>query len=87
LWRHYQNNRAVLLRAVHALKLASITEENALLKAGSVLRETRNRRADYLDLENVPLSFASKRWRDFLKHPNDPKKIDRRQLEVCVLTH
>jgi len=87
LWRHYKNNRGVLLRAVNALKLASITEENALLKAWSVLRDKRNRRADYLDLENVPLSFASKRWRDFLKHPNDPKKIDRRQLEVCVLTH
>ena len=87
LWRHYKNHRAVLLRAVHALKLASMTEENALWKAWSVLRDKRNRRADYLDWEDVPLSFASKRWRDFLRHPNDPKKIDRRQLEVGVLTH
>ena len=86
-YNSYKNNRPVLLRAVHALKLASMTEENALWKAWSVLRDKRNRRADYLDWEDVPLSFARKRWLDFLRHPNDPKKIDRRQLEVGVLTH
>ena len=87
LWGHYKNIRPALIRAVNVLKLASMTEENPLLKAWSVLCEKSNRRRDYLDLKDVPLGFATKRWRDLLKHPEDPKKIDRRQLEICVLTY
>ena len=86
LWRHYKNNRPVLFRAVNVLKPGSMTEENALLKAWNVLCEKSNRRTDYLPVEDVPLDFASKRWRDLLRHPTDPKKMDRRQLEICVLS-
>jgi hypothetical protein len=87
LWRHYKNNRPVLFRAVNVLKPGSMTEENALLKAWNVLCEKSNRRTDYLPVEDVPLDFASKRWRDLLRHPTDPKKLDRRQLEICVLSY
>jgi hypothetical protein len=86
LWRHYKNTRPVLFRAVNVLKPGSMTEENALLKAWNVLCEKSNRRTDYLPVEDVPLDFASKRWRDLLRHPTDPKKMDRRQLEICVLS-
>ena len=86
LWRHFKNSRLVLFRAVNALKLRSATQDDALLKAWGVLSEKRNQRTEYLPLKEVPLSFASRRWWDLLRHPTDPQKIDRRQLEICVLS-
>jgi TnpA family transposase len=87
LWGHYKNNRAVLFRAVNALKLRPATEDNAVLKAWNVLCEKSTRRADFIPLKDVPLDFASKRWRDVLRHPSDSKLINRRQLEICVLSY
>ena len=86
LWRHFKNSRLVLFRAVNALKLRSATQDDALLKAWGVLSEKRNQRTEYLPLKEVPLSFASRRWWDLLRHPTDPQKIDRRQLGICVLS-
>ena len=87
LWRHYKNNRPVLFRAVNVLKLGSAAEEDSLLKAWNVLCEKSNRRAQWISSESVPLDYASKRWRDLLQHPSNSKWINRRQLEVCVLSY
>jgi len=82
----YKNDRAVLLRAMKALKL-SAPEDSSLLKAWRLLCGGTNRRADWLPVKSVPLGFASRRWRARLQHPSDPMQIDRRQLEICVLSY
>jgi hypothetical protein len=87
LWRHYKGNRTVLFHAIKALKLSSATGDSALIEAWNVLGERSNRHADWIPIRSVPLRFASKRWRDLLRHPTDAAKIDRRQLEVCVVSY
>ena len=87
LWAHYKNNRAVLFRAINALKLSPATEDNSLIEAWKVLCEPSNRRSDWIPKRSVPLRFASRRWRALLQHPTDPAQINRRQLEICVLSY
>jgi TnpA family transposase len=87
LWAHYKNNRPVLFRAVNALKLSPATDDDSLLKAWNVLCEERNGRAQWIPKKSVPLGFASQRWRNLLRHPTDATLIDRRQLEICLLSY
>lgn len=87
LWAQYKNDRLVLLRAIKALKLGALTEDNFLLRAWSVLCEQASRPSDWIPVKSVPLGFASRRWRALLQHPTDPAQIDRRQLEICVLSY
>jgi len=87
LWRHYKGNRTVLFNAVNALKLSSASEDHSLIDAWNALSESTTRRADWIPVRSVPLRFASKLWRALLRHPTDPGLIDRRTLEICVLSY
>jgi len=87
LWRHYKGNRPVLFRAIKALQVTSATQDNSLIEVWNLLCDPSNRRADWIPVESELLHFASARWRTLLRHPTDPALINRRQLEVCVLSH
>ena len=87
LWKHFKDNRAVLLRAINALKLVAATQDESLLHTWTVLRDSKNHRRDWIPVESLHLRFATKRWRALLRHPTDPALINRRQLEVCLLSY
>ena len=87
LWRHYKGNRPVLFHAIKALKVTSATQDNSLIEVWNLLCDPSNRRADWIPVESELLHFASPRWRTLLRHPTDPALINRRQLEVCVLSY
>lgn len=87
LWRHYKGNRSVLFRAIHALNVKSANEDNSIIEAWTLVGEKSNRRADWITVPSEVLHFASPRWRALLRHPTDPTLINRRQFEICVLSH
>lgn len=87
LWRHYKDNRAVLLRAIGALNLVTATQDQSLIETWNALRDPKNRRCDWIPVQSLRLRFASKRWRALLRHISDPNLINRRQLEVCLLSY
>ena len=61
LWRHYKDNRAVLVRAIDALKLMPATQDESLIQTWNVLRDPKNRRCDWISVQSLRLKFASKR--------------------------
>lgn len=61
LWRHYKDNRAVLLRAIGSLHLVAATQDESLIETWNALRAPKNRRCDWIPVQSVRLRFASKR--------------------------
>ena len=87
LWKHFKDNRSVLLRAIDALHLVAATQDGSLLHTWSVLRDANHQRRDWIPAESLQLRFVSKRWRALLRHPSDPTLVNRRQLEVCLTSY
>jgi hypothetical protein len=87
LWRHYKDNRVVLLSAIDVLKLKPATQDDSLIQTWSVLRDPKNQRCDWISVQSLRLRFASKRWRALLRHPSDTGLINRRRLEICLLSY
>lgn len=87
LWKHYRTHRAVLLRLVGTLPLQSTAQDQTLLAALQIVLSPAGQRADTLT-EPIDLSFASERWRKLVRTGRgNQAMIQRRELEVCVLTH
>jgi len=87
LWNHHKNHRSVLFEALGALQFESATEDRALLDALALVREHQNSRADWIPRGKLRLPFASARWLKLIQNPEDPTQWNRRQLEICVLSH
>ena len=89
LWKHFIPLRYVLFRLVRAVEVRSTTQDQALLKALELVLAHERKRADWIAVEDVDLSFASDRWQKLLLDPGDSQKdrVNRRQLEVCVFSH
>lgn len=87
LWKHFRSHRAVLFRLVRTLPLQSTAQDLTLLAALQTVLSREGQSADTLT-EPVDLSFASDRWRKLVKTGRGSQAvIQRRELEVCVLTH
>ena len=87
LWKHFRSHRAVLFRLVRTLPLQSTAQDLTLLTALQTVLSREGQSADTLT-EPVDLSFASDRWRKLVKTGRGSQAvIQRRELEVCVLTH
>jgi len=87
LWDHHKSHRSVLFDALAVLKLESATEDRALLDVLTFVREHQHSRSDWLSRDQLHLPFASRRWLTLIQHPNDATQWNRRQLEICVLSH
>jgi hypothetical protein len=70
LWKHFKDNRSVLLRAIDALHLVAATQDGSLLHTWSVLRDANHQRRDWIPAESLQLRFVSKRWRALLRYPS-----------------
>jgi hypothetical protein len=87
LWPIHANHRSLLFRLLDLLDIRSATQDSSLLDALSLVRRLRHARRDVV-LDEVDLSFAPERWRQFVaKRRSEPATLDRRALEVCVLVH
>jgi len=75
------------LRVINALKLASTSSDERLIKAVEFLLQNAHRRGVLL-LAEVDLSFTSETWRKlvFVEHNNQTKMV-RRHLEVCLFSY
>jgi hypothetical protein len=69
LWKHFKDNRAVLLRAINALKPVAATQDESLLHTWAVLRDPKNHRRDWIPVESLHLRFATKRCALYLDTP------------------
>ncbi len=87
LWRFYKSHRSSFFRVINALKLASTTSDERLIKAVEFLLQNAHRRGALLPAE-VDLSFASETWRKLvLVEQNNQTKMVRRHLEVCLFSY
>ena len=87
LWPIHANHRSLLFRLLDLLDIRSATQDSSLLDALSLVRRLRHARRDVV-VDEVDLSFASERWRQFVaKQRSKPAVLDRRALEVCVFVH
>ena len=87
LWHFHANNRAVIFRVLDQIKINSSTQDQSLLQALDFVRQHRSSRKDYLPA-TIKLHFVSRRWQKFVYIKIDDQiMLDRRALEVCVLSH
>ncbi len=88
LWKHFIPLRYVLFRLVRAIEIQSTTQDQALLKALEVVLAHERKRSDWIDAEDVDLSFVSDRWQKLVKNSEAGQdRVNRRQLEVCVFSY
>lgn len=87
LWRHFRPHRSVMLRLAAVLKWQSTSQSCTLLAALAVVLKNAALHREWFAAD-VDLSFASERWRK-LVHRSDNlwPGINRRYLELCVLSH
>jgi TnpA family transposase len=87
LWRFYKSHRSSFLRVINALKLASTSSDERLIKAVEFLLQNAHRRGALLTAE-VDLSFTSETWRKLvLVEHNNQTKMVRRHWEVCLFSY
>jgi hypothetical protein len=88
LWTHYRSHRQVLMRALQSLQLETPTVDDVLLKAVASVIENATQGPRYIDIDQVDIAFVSDRWRKLiLGDIKGERRIDRRQLEVCVFSY
>lgn len=87
LWRHFRPHRSVMLRLAEVLKWQSTSQSCTLLAALAVVLKNAALHREWLSTD-VDLSFASERWRKLVYRADKPGPgINRRHLELCVLSH
>ena len=87
MWKHFRSHRAVIFRLVRSLTLQNTAQNGNLAVALDVVLNHENHR-DQVIVGHVDLSFASERWRKFMRHRNTPRgMVDRRDLEICVFNY
>ncbi|MDJ0594534.1 MAG: Tn3 family transposase [Pleurocapsa sp. MO_226.B13] len=87
LWRFYKSHRSSFFRVINALKLASTSSDERLIKAVEFLLQNAHRRGALLTAE-VDLSFTSETWRKWvLVEHNSQTKMVRRHWEVCLFSY
>jgi TnpA family transposase len=87
LWPIHAHHRSLLFQLLDLMEIQSATQDRSLLDALSTVREYRHARRDELP-DAVDLTFASRRWRDFvIKRRAGTDVFDRRALEVCAFIH
>ena len=90
LWPIHRTHRAVLYRILELLDLRSATQDRRVIEALDYLRPYRHARRDLLSLDPVvDLDFASQRWKARVRarDANGRPALNRRELEVCVMTY
>ncbi|MBA8903109.1 Tn3 family transposase [Phyllobacterium sp. P30BS-XVII] len=87
LWPIHANTRSALFQLLDLMDIGSATQDQSLLQALMVIKEHRAARRDKLT-GPIDLSFASKRWQNFIvKNRSGKRTYDRRALEVCVFIY
>ncbi|MEH6633078.1 MAG: Tn3 family transposase [Halopseudomonas aestusnigri] len=87
LWPIHSNHRSVLLNLLELLPIKSATRNRTIMDALNFVLENRHARRNYFEA-SIDLGFASYRWREFVTvRVGKEIVLDRRALEVCVLTH
>lgn len=87
LWPVHARYRTVLFRLLDLLRMESATQDTALLEALAFVRQHQQARRDTLP-SALDLTFVSQRWQTFVRaREGGETALDRRALEVCVLTH
>jgi len=79
MWKHFRSHRAVIFRLVRSLTLQNTAQNGNLAVALDVVLNHENHR-DQVIVGHVDLSFASERWRKFMRHRNTPRMRDQRDL-------
>lgn len=88
LWRHFKSHRSILFRLVGLLDIAPTTQDTALVDALKVIQRYRHKQRVESFSDSVDISFASDRWQKLLSVTEVPdKRINRRNLEICVFTY
>ena len=89
LLKDYYNKdkRSILLRLLKTLDLHSSTQQDALIKAMKYILESSSLKTEYLS-KKIDLSFTTKLWRKLIiKKEKGRKVLNRKHLELCVLSH
>ena len=86
LWRFFKSHRSTLFRLARTLRLASTSQDGAVLQALDVALANEQRHGNWLPAA-VDLSFASEQWqRTVLVRTSRGIQVARRPFEVCVFT-
>lgn len=87
LWDFYRNKRPTLLRLLRTLDLKSSTQQESLIQAIQYVLNNAKSKDEYLT-DKIDLSFTTNQWqRLILKKRKKKSLINRRYLEMCVMSH
>ncbi len=86
LWSKYGNHGKTIRKLLGSLDLQSTTPDDSLTEA---LHQLENYTSEeYIPLDAIALDFASQRWKRFIRERVDGETmLNRRHLEVCVMTY
>jgi len=86
LWSKYGNHGKTIRNLLGSLDLQSTTPDDSLTHALHQLENYTSN--DYIPLDAIPLDFTSQRWKRFIRERVDGETmLNRRHLEVCVMTY
>ncbi|MCK4607856.1 MAG: Tn3 family transposase [Gammaproteobacteria bacterium] len=86
LWDFYRNKRPTLLRLLRTLDLQSSTQQESLINAIKYVLEHAHLKEEYVN-DQIDLSFTTNQWQDLILKKRKKKLLNRRYLELCVLSH
>jgi TnpA family transposase len=88
IWRFYSRYRSVLFPLVRGLEIQSTSQDLSLTAALTVVLAHEDRRAKWLPVNDLDLSFMSERWRRLVLEEHQGKlQLVRQQFEVCIFTY
>jgi TnpA family transposase len=88
VWRFYSRYRSVLFPLVRGLEIQSTSQDLSLTAALTVVLAHEDRRAKWLPVDDLDLSFMSERWRRLVVEEHEGKlRLVRQQFEVCIFTY
>jgi len=87
LWSFYRNKRPTLLRLLQTLDIESSTQQDALINAIQYVLDNAKSKEEYLT-GKIDLSFTTNQWQKMILKKHKKKwLLNRRYLEMCVLSH
>jgi len=89
LWQFHKAHRNLLFRILDSTEPVSTSTDKSTEKIILFLRTNRNSKSDYVNVEELDLSWVSEKWWTVLrpiKNDLDKHWVDRRHFEVCAFS-